>query len=106
MGVFVICAYRPKPGKQPQLRAILKDHLQILRRLGLATRRPSYLMRSLEGTYVEVFEWKSAKAIERAHNNPTVHAMWAKFDEACTYEAVGNLEEAKRLFSEFTPVDI
>lgn len=106
MGVFVICAYRPKRGMEKQLRKILKDHLPILRREGLATRRPSYAMRAADGTFVEVFEWESAAAIERAHENPTVKAMWARFDEACTYESLANLAESKRLFSDFEPVDL
>jgi len=39
MGLFVICAYRPKPGQEKLLRKILKDHVPILRKEGLATDR-------------------------------------------------------------------
>src|SRR2546430_10664841 len=67
MGVFVIAAYRPKKGKERLLRDVLKDHLPILRKERLVTDRPPYLMRAADGTFVEVFEWKSAAAIEAAH---------------------------------------
>ena len=105
MGLFVICAYRPKPGQEKLLRKILKDHVPILRKEGFATERPAYLMRAADGTFVEVFEWKSAKATEQAHTNPAVLAMWADFDRACTYETLANLAESKHPFSDFTPVD-
>ena len=29
-------------------------------------------MRAADGTIVEVFEWRSAEAIQQAHNNPAV----------------------------------
>src|SRR5881397_1239919 len=64
MGVFVIAAYRPKKGKDRLLRDVLKDHLPILRKERLVTDRPPYLMRAADGTFVEVFEWKSSAAIE------------------------------------------
>ena len=77
MGVFVIAAYRPKKGKERLLRDVLKDHLPILRKERLVTDRPPYLMRAADGTFVEVFEWESAAAIEAAHGNSAVQAMWA-----------------------------
>lgn len=105
MGVFVICAYRPKAGKERLLRRILKDHLPILRKEGLATSRRSYLMRAKDGTFIEVFEWKSASAINRAHKNRAVLAMWEDFDRVCTYETLASLEESRHPFADFTPVD-
>ncbi len=87
MGLLVIAAYRPKKGMEHLLRDVLKDHLPILRKERLVTDRPPYLMRAADGTFVEVFEWKSAAAIEAAHHNSAVQAMWARFEEACTYES-------------------
>jgi hypothetical protein len=60
MGKFVIVAYRPRPGKEQELLQLTREHLPILRSEGLATDRPSYVMKSADGTIVEVFEWKSA----------------------------------------------
>src|SRR2546428_8771369 len=86
MGIFVIAAYRPKMGKERLLRDVLKDPLPILRKQRLVTDRPPYLMGAADGTFVEVFEWKSAAAIEGAHGKSSVQAMWAGFEEACASE--------------------
>ncbi|HQR38067.1 MAG TPA: antibiotic biosynthesis monooxygenase [Blastocatellia bacterium] len=106
MGVFVICAYRPKPGKEDLLREVFGNHLPVLRAEGLATDRPAHVMQSADGTIVEVFEWVSQEAIEAAHKNPNVQAMWGQFWEACDIDCVGNLEESKQPFSHFTPLDL
>lgn len=106
MGVYAIAAYRPKEGKEQLLREVLKDHLPILRKARLVTNRPSYLMRAADGTFVEVFEWKSGRAIEEAHQNAAVQALWARFDEACTYESLVNLKESKAMFANFEAVDL
>jgi hypothetical protein len=50
---------------------------------------------------VEVFEWRSLQAIEAAHANPAVHALWAEFDGACDYVPLHKLAEAQQLFAEF-----
>src|SRR5207249_297939 len=63
-------------GKEQLLRDVLKDHLPILRQERLVPDRPPYLMRAADGTFVEVFEWKSAAAIEAAHHSSAVQAMW------------------------------
>ena len=106
MGQFVVVAYRPRPGKSRQLLGLLREHLPILRAEGLATDRPAYVMRAADGTFVEVFEWKSVKAIEKAHRNPAVQALWARFDKVCTYESLANLQESKGPFSPFQPIDL
>jgi quinol monooxygenase YgiN len=104
--MYAIAAYRPKKGKEKLLREVLKDHVPILRKEGLVTNRPPYLMRAADGTFVEVFEWKSAAAIEAAHQNPAVQAMWARFEEACAYESLVNLTESKEMFANFESVEL
>jgi hypothetical protein len=54
---------------------------------------------------VEVFEWKSEAAVQEAHHNPVILAMWAKFEEACTCESLAQLEECKGPFPHFEPID-
>ncbi len=105
MGQFVIAAYRPRSGKKVQLLQIIREHMPILRSQGLVTDRPAYAMRASDGTIVEVFEWKSAKAAEEAHSNQVVRALWARFDEVCECESLANLPECQRLFSPFQPID-
>ena len=101
----VIACYRPKPGQEAALLDLVRGHVPALRRLGLVTERAPYCMRAADGTLVEVFEWASAKAIEAAHENPEVNAMWAAFGAACSHVKLADLTEAQKLFAEFGPLD-
>ena len=106
MGRFVIVAYRPLPGKEQMLLDLTREHLPILRRLGLATDRESYVMRAADGTIIEVFEWKSAEAIAAAHQNPVWADMCGRYSEACEYIRLEGLEESKQMFAEFDSVEL
>ena len=101
MGRFVIAVYRPKAGREERLLAAVRRHTDVLRAEGLISGRPAHAMRAADGTVVEVFEWLSTAAIERAHSNPAVQALWAEFGESCDYVPVGGLGEAQVIFSEF-----
>ena len=63
-------------------------------------------MQAADGTVVEVFEWASADAIESAHSNEAVQALWRRYAEVCDYVPIADLPEAARLFSEFTPLPV
>jgi len=105
-GQIVIVAYRPHTGQEERLLELVKSHVPKLRHLNLATDRTPIVMRAANGTILEVFEWASAEAIERAHQHPTVHTMWAEFEAVCNYENPSNLDEFKGLFPGFAPVEI
>lgn len=102
---IVIVACRPKPGKAAQLLSEVRDHHPLLRSEGLATDRAPVVMQAADGTVLEVFEWASAAAIEEAHGNPRVQAMWARFAAVCDYVPLSGLAEAAALFAEFSPVE-
>jgi hypothetical protein len=104
MGRFVIVAYKPKPGKAEQLKEVLGKHLRVLATQGLVTDKVAYVMRSDDGTLVEVFEWLSAEAIEKAHSTPAVLALWSEFDAVCEYVPLASLAEARQMFAEFEAV--
>lgn len=101
MGRFVIAAYRPKAGCEQRLLGAVRKHAGVLRAEGLITDRPAHVMSAVDGTVVEVFEWRSTAAIERAHSNPAVQALWAEFGAACDYVPVAGVAEAQQIFSEF-----
>lgn len=105
MGRFVIVAYTPKPGMEQQLLVVVKKHVTVLRAEQLVTDRPAYVMRTGDGSIVEVFEWRSAAAIEQAHDNPSVQALWAEFGAVCEYTPLSALPEAHDMFAEFDAVD-
>ncbi len=102
---MVVVGYKPKPGKEEALESLMKTHLPRLRNEGLVTERESMLMKSKDGTIIEVFEWKSKEAIESAHSNKEVQRMWQEYSEVCEYTPVGSIEESNELFSEFTPLN-
>lgn len=106
MGRIVIVAYRPRDGMQEELLDAIRDHLPILRSEGLATDREPTVVRADDGTYLEIFEWASADAIEAAHSNPVVQKLWARFGEACEYRTLASLSEAQDMFAEFEPIDL
>lgn len=101
MGRIVIAAFKPKPGQQAALNAVVEKHWRILRAENLVTDRARFVMQASDGTILEVFEWVSADAIERAHANPAVLALWAEFEAACDYVPLASLAEAQGPFSEF-----
>ena len=105
MGRIVIACYKPKPGKNDELRALMPAHLSTLRGEGLVTDRESIMMEAKDGTILEVFEWKSTEAIEAAHSNPVVGEMWKRYAEVCDFVPVGQVEEAMEMFSQFTPLE-
>jgi quinol monooxygenase YgiN len=105
MGRIVIACYRPKPGQQEALRALIRDHVATLRKQKLVTDRAPITMEARDGTIVEVFEWVSKAAIEAAHENLAVLAMWKEYEAVCDYVPLDAVPEAAELFSEFTPIE-
>jgi quinol monooxygenase YgiN len=104
-GVICIVAYRPKPGKGEELLNLVRTRVLTLRKEGLATDRKSPIMRAKDGTIVEVSEWQSQEAIDAAHKNPTVLAMWEKFFALCDCVPLNTLAEAQDMFAGFEPVE-
>ena len=103
-GVVVIVAYRPKPGKENELVDLVRGRVPTLRKEGLVTDRAPTIMRASDGTIIEVSEWKSREAIDAAHKNPIVLAMWNKFFALCDCVPLKSLAEAEEMFAGFEPV--
>lgn len=106
MGRFVIAAHKPKTGKEKQLLTVVGKHFQVLQTEQLVTDRPAAVMCAANGTIIEVFEWRSAEAIEQAHNNSAVQALWAEFADVCDYQPLAELAEAQQMFAEFDAVQL
>ena len=104
MGRFVIVAYRPKAGCEARLEALVARHLHVLAEERLISDRPGSTMRAKDGTLIEVFEWRSAEAIESAHSNAAVGRLWGEFAAVCDYVPLSTLAEAQQMFAEFDPV--
>ena len=101
MGRFVIVAFKPKPGQNDALAAVVAKHLRVLRSENLVTDKAPYVMHAMNGTVVEVFEWRSSEAIAAAHSSPAVQALWGEFAGVCDYVPLASLDEAQQMFAEF-----
>jgi quinol monooxygenase YgiN len=104
LGICVIVAYRPKPGKEAELLEVVRSRVPTLRREDLVTDRAPIIMRAKDGTIIEVSEWKSREAIEAAHKNENVWALWNKFFELCDCVPLKTLAEAEEMFAGFEAV--
>lgn len=104
-GICVIVAYRPKPGKNAELLDVVRSRVPTLRAEGLVTERASIIMRAKDGTIIEVSEWKSRAAIEAAHQNKNVLALWNKFFALCDCVPLKSLAEAEEMFAGFAAID-
>lgn len=75
-----LCTYRVRRGKERAFLGLLKRHWPTLRKLGLVTPTPSLIYRGKDESkktfFVEIFTWKSAKAVSTAHEHPQVMAIW------------------------------
>jgi hypothetical protein len=102
--ITLVC-YRPKDGKTEVLLELVKEHVPILLTENLVTGRKPIIMQAKDGTVLEVFEWISEEAINKAHSNPVVLKMWERFNAACDYVAPIVLAECQHIFSGFQAIN-
>ena len=78
--VSVLCIYRVKDGKADEFRALLEKHWTTLASVGLVSEEPArwYVAESKQQKkcFIEMFQWKDAKASDTAHELPEVMAIW------------------------------
>lgn len=104
-GCIVVVGYKPKPGCEVELEALCQSHHPRLLAEGLVTERAPVLMRAKDGTIIEVFEWASDAAMQSAHENAAVLAMWAEYDACSAYVPLEELAETSELFAAFKPIN-
>ena len=98
----VIAAYRPKPGKDLELRKLVRQHRRTLDAAHLVTARPTLLLRARsDGTVLEIFEWASAKAADEAHQHRAIREMWGKFAKIADIIPLSAIQESEKAFSHF-----
>lgn len=105
MSVIVIVGYKPKPGKEADLEQLMKSHHSILKAENLVTERDSIIARAKDGTIIEIFEWVSSEAMQSAHENKKVLAMWQQYEAVCKYVPIAKVPESSELFSGFIPLN-
>jgi quinol monooxygenase YgiN len=103
-GVIVIVAYRPKPGKESETLDLVRSRVPTLHKEAFVTERKPIIRRARDGTIIEVSEWKSQEAIDAAHKNPNVLAMWNRFFAVCDCVPLNQLSESAEMFAGFEPL--
>ena len=98
-GVCVIVSYRPKPGKTDELLDLVLSRVPTLHQEGLVSDRAPTIMRARDGMIIEISEWKSREAIDAAHKNPNVLALWEKFFAVCDCVPLNRLADAEEMFA-------
>jgi hypothetical protein len=73
--------YRPKPGKEDELLALIKKHGPALQATGLITGGmpvvyKAHNIRTNQDFFVEMFSWRDEKASGLAHQTPEIMAVW------------------------------
>lgn len=106
MGRIVVAAFKPKPGCEGELQRVMAERLPLLRRLGLATERAHITMQAADGTWVDVSEWVDSAAIDQAHQNPEVLALWERYARCCDYVQLKDLPESQHDFATFEAVHL
>jgi hypothetical protein len=76
-----IVTYIPKPGREAELLALVREHEPALRKVGLVTSDPfriwkAYDVRKNRELFIEHFVWKDAGSSDLAHQTPEVMAVW------------------------------
>ncbi len=91
----MIATFRPKPGSEAQLDAVLTKHWETLTRLGLVTHKERYAFRARDAEgkpyVIEFLTWKDASIPD---NIPAeVMALWKQMHEFGTVK----IEEVERI---------
>lgn len=106
MGRVVQACYRPKGEEHvAALEALVREHVPVLRAEGLVTDRAPIVVRSTDGTIIEIFEWVDDAAVEAAHTNPAVRVLWERFDAVSEHVTLAALPEARAPFATFDPLE-
>jgi quinol monooxygenase YgiN len=105
LALIVICAFRPRKGKEQELLDVIRDHVPTLQSQNLITTRKPIVGRAVDGTIIEIFEWKSQEAVDEAHRNPVVRALWSRFEACCDYVSLRDVTETVGPFPHFGPVN-
>jgi hypothetical protein len=103
---IVFCVYRPHAGKEAEFQKILATHVPTLKEAGLITDREPVHAKSLNGEYIEVFEWRNGKSAEEAHHHPMIAKVWESMGQVSSFTSLDQLAESKKPFTHFAPVSL
>ena len=91
--------YRPKPGKEEELFALVRKHWPALEGTGLVTSEKAVVYRATnkrtgERYFIEIFSWRDEQASQTAHQTPEVMAVWEPMGPILAGMEIAAIEEA------------
>ena len=101
---LAFAAYRPHAGKDEELLQLLREDVATLRACGHVTDRRAPVVRTGKGEVLVVLEWSSEHAVDDAHADPDVLAMWERKAQLAEYIAPAELAGAAVPFARWTVV--
>jgi hypothetical protein len=105
MATCLLVGKKPRHG-YVELCELIAHHIPTLRRLELITDRPAIQVKSKNGTYIEIFEWRTAGASDKAHQRPELAKVWEAMGKVADFPALDSLEEVVDRFPRFEPVEL
>jgi hypothetical protein len=105
MGRILVVVYKPFRGKEGDVLDVIGHHMPVLRAEGLATDRKPILMRSDDGSIIEIFEARSAEAIQQAAYNTKIQELWMAMGRISEFIKPTEVQEFQTLFSQFESID-
>lgn len=103
MGLMGIVAYRAKEGKEKRLLSLIRKHAPLLNSLG-GISEASFLMKSLDGSIIEVFEWKSMAAKKKAMKSEELWKLWGEIEDVSTKVKLSSVPETREVLSNFRSI--
>jgi quinol monooxygenase YgiN len=101
---MAIAMYKPFAGKEAALHKLVTLHIPTLREENLITDREPIQLKSSDGTIIEIFEWRSAEATDKAHVLPSVQKIWEAMGEVAAFKTLSDLPESQQPFPNFQPL--
>jgi quinol monooxygenase YgiN len=92
--------YRPKPGSEAALFAMVKKHWPAISSTGLVTSEKAVVYRAVNKRsgkeyYIEIFTWRDEEASTIAHQTPEVMAVWEPMGPLLESMEIAAIEEVR-----------
>jgi hypothetical protein len=102
-GLMGIVAYRALEGQERRLLSLLKKQAPLLKSLG-GISDCSFLMKSVDGSFISVFEWKSMPAKRRAMMSDELMLLWDEIGAHGKMVKLSSVPECREVISNFKPL--
>jgi hypothetical protein len=103
MGLMGIVAYQAREGHERKLLALLKKQAPLLKSLG-GISPCSFLMKSVDGTIVSVFEWISMTSKKKAMESEELMNLWDEIGAHGTMIKLSSVPETREVITNFKSI--